>query len=274
MLNRNWHVWTDHCIVLDNLLTQMHGAEVPPVARSVPVHLRSAGWAPGGFCFSMDFSRFHQNITGHFCIHIISYSPAYSSWMFTNVHDVGLAIAGQSWDVYPMLSFVSRVTGPAWCSLCRSPGWDKERWDWKRSVRPNLRPDRYLLQGSRHRDSVTELPTKKSILLSLPYQAPVDFNVWSAIGWKYCLNSGVLWTLTCLRDITRQCLVACTSIANSVGMSMSLVHNAGSCCFLVKPEVAYRLRHAENPWTLPLQGPEFRKGIYIYNYIYLYIIFR
>ena len=105
--------------------------------------------------------------------------------------------------------------------------------------------------------------TKKSILLSLPYQAPVDFNVWSAIGWKYCLNSGVLWTLTCLRDITRQCLVACTSIANSVGMSMSLVHNAGSCCFLVKPEVAYRLRHAENPWTLPLQGPGFRKGIYI-----------
>ena len=79
MLNRNWHVWTDHCIVLDNLLTQMHGTEVPPVARSVPVHLRSAGWAPGGFCFSMDFSRFHQIIAGHFCIHIISYPPAYSS---------------------------------------------------------------------------------------------------------------------------------------------------------------------------------------------------
>ena len=46
--------------VLDNLLTHIHGVEVLPVARSAPVHLRSAGWALGGFWFSIVFYTFLQ----------------------------------------------------------------------------------------------------------------------------------------------------------------------------------------------------------------------
>ena len=137
------------------------GQKCRQLRRSVPVHLRSAGWAPGGFCFSMDFSRFHQNITGHFCIHIISYSPAYSSWMFTNVHDVGLAIAGQSWDVYPMLSFVSRVTEPAWLFFMQI-AWMRQREVGLEAQREaQFEARQILVTGSRHRDSVTELPTPK-----------------------------------------------------------------------------------------------------------------
>ena len=180
-----------------------------------------------------------------------------------------------------MCSPVSRIAGPG-CFSCRSPGWDKERWDWKRSVRPNLRPDTcHKVQGiTTVWQNILHHPAPKGIFLTLPYEVPVDFNVLSPIAWKHCLNSGVFWALreilsdsVWLHARAWQTMLVCR-------YHWSTMWSLAGFWWSLK---LHRLPRAENLWTLPLQGLGFREGrniivsiIYdeLYRYVYIYTAWR